>query len=206
MKNKFVTLLVAVVLAAFAGSAMPGERSQQLNGLLKGKYRFTLNQTCTYTSQGFRDPPVGVVEGGVSSSGEDFIVGVIEYDGEGNLRSTEKGLFQSQGTFFGDPSFPSFTIATYTDDCAGTYRVNPDRSFTSDLGCFTDIITGFAPGARIRLDGLRNEGQITGLGEAFIAWIVDGIVQTQYFTLPDGTQFQQYRVCAQTMQGIRVSR
>jgi hypothetical protein len=208
MKKLALKALVGVALIAQAGTAMPGDRSKHLNALLKGKYRFTLNQVCTYTLNGFKEPPpaLQVVDGGFSNSGEDYITGFIEFDGDGNMSGSEKGVFQNHGGFFSDATFPSFPIATYTDQCTGTYEVNADRSFTYEVGCDTDLITGFSPGTRIRVDGIRYEGQIEAKGEAFIAAGVDAAVQTQYFTQPDGPPFTQYRVCGGHLNAVRVSR
>jgi hypothetical protein len=138
----------------------------------------------------------------------------------GNVRAVDRGVWQAHGNNFAfyDPPRPGpgepppegavliapFLATTYKDDCRGRYKVNADRTFSYDIDCTTDIETAWAPGARIQIDNLHYHGQIEGGGEGFIAANVSGKVQTQVITLPDGWQYNQYRICGSHSNGVRV--
>lgn len=187
--------LAIVFFAGQMGSAL-ADRSHDFNSQLKGKYRFTYNQTCTYSQSGFStDPPKGDVLG-FASSGEDFIQGVMKFNGDGTMSLAEKGIYQNHGT-----SFPaSFPITTYADVCSGKYQVNADLSFSYELDCTTTFITGFFTGQTVSVSGIKVEGQLDRWRESFIASGVSDTVQIQHFS--DG--HTNPRICASQASAIKI--
>lgn len=120
-------ILKSLVIACLTGqvNGALADPSQTLNALLKGKFRHTFNQTCTYSPLRFStDPPGGDVVG-FATSGEDFIQGVIKFNGDDTLTLTEQGIFQNHG----GSSQGSFPITTYADICSGKYQVQSGSQF-----------------------------------------------------------------------------
>lgn len=188
---------VVPMLAGSIGAAQGAPTPEELNALLKGSFRFTLNQTCTYSQSGFlTDPPGGDVLG-PAQSGEDFIQGVAQFNGDGTFTVVDKGVYQAHGQ-----SFPGyFPISTYTDYCRGVYKVNADLSYTTEVGCVTVLHTGFYAGATITSTGIRATGQLDGNLNSLVAANIAGTVNTQYFS----TGLVQERICAGQSSGTRIT-
>jgi hypothetical protein len=178
------------------GAAIAAPTQEELNALLKGSFRFTLNQTCTYSQAGFlTDPPGGDVLG-QAQSGEDFIQGVAQFNGDGTFTAVDKGVYQAHGQ-----SFPGyFPISTYTDYCRGVYKVNADLSYATEVSCVTVLHTGFFAGATITASGIRGQGQLSAIADSFVAGNVAGTVNTQYFS----TGLVQQRICGVQSSGIKI--
>jgi hypothetical protein len=187
--------LAAALFAVFAGSAF-ADHPRDFNELLKGKFRFTFTQTCTYSQLGFLTSPPGGDVLGFAQSGGDYIDGIVKFDGNGNVTLTEKGVYQNHG----GSSPGGFPIATYQDICAGTYHVNRDLSMSYTLACTVNLLTGFNAGKSISLTGLSFEGQLDRWGETFIVSSVAGAVQTMNFS--DG--FVNQRVCGANTIAIKI--
>lgn len=73
--SKLLNAFGIVFFALQTSSVLADNDQHELNALLKGKYRFTFNQTCTYSSQGFSTAPPGGDVNGFAQSGEDYIDG-----------------------------------------------------------------------------------------------------------------------------------
>ena len=111
---------------------------------------------------------------------------------------TENGIYQNQGT--SDVGF--FPITTYQDICQGTYQVKQDLSFSYELACTVNFLTGFnviVP-TTLSLAGLKTQGQLDRSGESFIGSNVAGAVQTMNFS--DGST--NFRVCGFHINGIKM--
>ena len=135
-------------------------------------------------------------QGTAVETGEDFIQGVIKFNGDGTLTLTEKGIYRNHGG-----SFPgSVPITTYADICSGKYQVNADLSFTYEVDCTTTFITGFFTGQTVSVSGLKYEGQLNRWLDSYIATEVSNAVQTQHFS--DGHTNQ--RVCGGHSTALRI--
>jgi len=196
--GKLLNAFGIVLFAVLTSTALADNDQRELNGLLKGKYRFTFNQTCTYSSQGFSAAPPGGDVNGFAQSGEDYIDGIIKFHGNGTVTVTENGIYQNQGG-----SFPgSFPITTYQDICDGTYEVKRDLSFSYELACTVNFLTGFNVLVlkTLSIAGIKTQGQFDRSGESFIGSNVSGVVQTMNFS--DGST--NFRVCGFHINGIKM--
>ena len=111
------------------------------NGLLKGKFRFTTNKTCTDTATG--------------STVQIYFVGTTTYDGDGHAKLTERGTI-----FLPGPSY-----ATFEETADLRYEVKRNGSFSQE-GTFTATDHSYElTGAKIvgQIDG---QGSVLILGAA----------------------------------------
>ena len=196
--GKLLNAFGIVLFAVQTSNALAEHDQRELNALLKGKFRFAFNQTCTYSPQGFSAAPPGGDVNGFAQTGEDYIDGIIKFHGNGTVTLTETGIFQNHG--FSNPGF--FPIATYQDICDGTYQVKGDLSFSYELACTVNFLTGFnvlVP-KTLSIAGIKTQGQLDRSGESFIGSNVSGVVQTMNFS--DGST--NFRVCGFHINGVKM--
>jgi hypothetical protein len=122
--------LAACVVALLAGTAMADDEGGNSNASLKGKFRLSINKTCT--------------DSGTNSTVHIYFSGVTTYDGNGHATLRERGTIY----FLPGPSSFSFEETANL-----TYEVKPNGSFTRE-GTFT------ATDGSYTLTGVKQVGQI----------------------------------------------
>lgn len=135
MRHNIASLAFAVsLLVLVTGSAIAeDEGGGDLNAALKGKFRLSINKTCTDTA--------------TNSTVHIYFSGVTTYDGNGHATLTDRGTI-----FFGGTSYLAFEETANL-----TYEVKPNGSFirkgtfTATDGSFT--LTGVKQVGQIDADG-----------------------------------------------------
>jgi hypothetical protein len=161
------------------------------NTLLKGKYRFSQNNTCAivFDPIGFTSPPQLLTTGN-GFTALLYLTGVANYDGAGTVAVKDHGLFISQLTPYPSGSSP---VSTFADDCSGTYEVNPrDRSFIQKVSCT-------ATDGSYTLTGIKFEGQIDPEGSVLTMSSAEPVVQTLV-----GNGFSNKRICGAHVTSVRM--
>ena len=131
MRLNGASLAFAVSLILLVtGSAIADDEGGNSNASLKGKFRLSINKTCTDTATG--------------SLVYIYFSGVITYDGNGHATLRERGTI-----FFP----PSSSFDTFEETANLTYQVRPNGSFTRE-GTFT------ATDGSYTLTGVKSVGQI----------------------------------------------
>ena len=173
------------------GSAMADDERGNPNALLKGKYRFSQNNTCAivFDSIGFTSPPQLLTTGNGFTASL-YLTGVVHYDGNGNYTLKDHGLFISQLTPFPSGSSP---VSTFEDTCSGRYEVNPrNGSFTQEGSCT-------ATDGSYTLTGIKLEGQIGPEGSVLTMSSAEPAVQTLL-----GNGFANKRICGAHVTSVRM--
>lgn len=131
-------VFAAALVSLVAGSAIADDERGASNASLKGKYRFSINKSCTDTATG--------------QTLHLYLVGVTTYDGNGQARLTERGtlLFSN-----------SQSIVTFEDKANLTYEVKPNGSFTQEGAIM-------ATDGSYTLTGAKGVGQIDAEGSVLI--------------------------------------
>lgn len=141
MRLNGASLAVAACLVLLGtGSAIAAHGGGDSNGSLKGKFRLSLNKTCTDTATG---DLVHI-----------YFSGAITYDGNGHATIRERGT-----AFL--PGFGPLTYVTFEEAADLTYEVKPNGSFTQE-GIFTAIDGSYV------VTGAKVVGQIDAQGSALI--------------------------------------
>lgn len=160
------------------------------NALLKGKYRFSQNNTCVIVSDsvGFTQPP-DLLTTGDGFPAWLYLTGVANYDGRGNFTIKDHGLFIS-----GPGPFPpgSRPVGTFEDTCSGTYTVNRNGRFIQEGSCT-------ATDGSYTLTGLKFEGQIGPEGSVLTLSSAEPVVQTLA-----GNGFITKRICGAHVTSVRM--
>ena len=139
MRLNGASLTVAAGLVLLVtGSAFAAAELGDSDASLKGKFRFSLNKSCTDTATG--------------QTLHLYLIGVTTYDGNGHATLTERGtlLFSN-----------SQSVVTFEDKANLTYQVKPNGSFTQE-GIFT------ATDGSYTLTGAKIVGQIDAQGSVLI--------------------------------------
>ena len=133
-----VYAFAAALVSLMAGPAIADDERGASNASLKGKYRFSINKSCTDTATG--------------QTIHLYFAGVTMYDGNGHALLTERGtlLFSN-----------SQSIVTFEDKANLTYEVKPNGSFTQE-GAIT------ATDGSYTLTGAKIVGQIDAQGSVLI--------------------------------------
>jgi hypothetical protein len=185
--------LIAYLFAAglvwlSAGSALADDANP--NALLKGKYRFSQNNTCVMVSDsvGFTQPP-NLLTTGEAFPAWLYLTGVANYDGRGNFTLKDHGLFIA-----GPGPFPpgSRPVSTFEDNCSGTYSANRNGRFTQEGSCT-------ATDGSYTLTGLKFEGQIGPEGSVLTLSSAEPAVQTLV-----GNGFITKRICGSHVTSVRI--
>ena len=134
MRLNGASLAFAVsLLLLVTGSATADDEGGSSNDSLKGKFRLSINKTCTDTVS--------------QATVHLYFSGVTTYDGNGHAAITERGTIFFGGTFFG----------TFEETGDLTYEVKPNGSFirkgtfTATDGSYT--VTGVKQVGQINPDG-----------------------------------------------------
>ncbi len=162
MKNPFLKLGASAILFFFlfcvsSETMAKGFLKTQgnLNKRLRGEYALTLTSLCAADSEGFGENLERLSIGGTNPV---FAVqGKLWYNGNGS------GRFEGQQLFMGptilNPN--TFPIRQEGMNCDFTYEVNPDGSFTQEMGsCQSPILAGPNSGTIITQNGIIIKGQI----------------------------------------------
>ena len=139
MRLNGASLTVAACLVLLVtGVAFAAAESGDSNASLKGKFRFSLNKSCTDTATG--------------QTLHLYLIGVTTYHGNGHATFTERGtlLFSN-----------SQSVITFEDKANLTYEVKPNGSFTQE----GDIT---ANDGSYTLTGAKIVGQIDAQGSVLI--------------------------------------
>jgi len=178
----------AGLVSLSAGSALADDVNP--NTLLKGKYRFSQNNTCVMVSDsvGFTQPP-DLLTTGDGFPAWLYLTGVANYDGRGNFTLTDHGLFIA-----GPGPFPpgSRPVSTFEDNCSGTYAVNRNGRFIQEGSCT-------ATDGSYTLTGLKFEGQIGSESSVLTLSSVEPVVQTLV-----GNGFITKRICGTQVTSVRI--
>lgn len=189
----YVFIMCLVVLSA--GSAMAfGERDNP-NALLKGKYRFSQNNTCAIVlgPDGFTDQLVTLGDGFPAWL---YLTGVATYDGAGNVTVKDHGIFIG-GAGPSPFSQGNQPVSTFADNCSGTYEVNPrDRSFTQKSSCTA------TDGSSYKLTGIKFEGQMSPDSSVLILSSAEPDVQT--LNVPAANGVAAKRICGAHVTSVRM--
>jgi hypothetical protein len=134
------------------GSAIADDEGGDLNAALKGKFRLSLNKTCTDTATG--------------SLVYIYFSGVTTYDGNGHATLRERGtiFFQLDSSF-----------DTFEETANLTYQVRRNGSFTRE-GTFT------ATDGSYTLTGVKQVGQIDADGSVLnLSGVIPPVLETLSF-------------------------
>ena len=187
--QRLIAYAVAAGLVSLsAGSALADDNNP--NALLKGKYRFSQNNTCVMVSDsvGFTQPPDLLTTGDGSVSWL-YLTGVATYDGRGNF------TLKDHGVFIGGPGpFPpgSRPVSTFEDSCSGTYSANRNGRFIQEGSCT-------ATDGSYTLTGLKFEGQVGPEGSVLTLSSAEPVVQTLA-----GNGFITKRICGAHVTSVRI--
>ena len=114
--------VAACLVLLVTGSAIADDEGGNSNASLKGKFRFSLNKSCTDTATG--------------ALVHIYFIGVTTYDGNGGATTTDRGMIL----------FPrSNSFLTFEEKGDSTYEVKRNGSFIEE-GTFTGtdgtVVTG----------------------------------------------------------------
>lgn len=189
-------LLCALVASAFLAPVAQAGKVRDLNKLLKGQYRISFTQSCISSFNGFDTQPPGGIVLGDANSGQEYITGIYTFDGAGNVRSAEKGIFLAHG-YNGPGSTP---ITRFEGGCEGTYKVHPDLSVTVEYGCVTTATEGFNYGGTATVENIKLEGQLSPQANSLNLTNAEGAVRLLKFS--SGLVLPQR--CGAIMNGTRI--
>jgi hypothetical protein len=190
--QRFIAYAFTVCLVVLsAGSAMAFDERGNPNELLKGKYRFSQNNTCAIVlgPGGFTDQLVTLGDGFPAWL---YLTGVATYDGIGTVTVKDHGIF------IGGPGPSPFSqgnqpVSTFADNCSGTYEVNPqDRSFIQKMSCT-------ATDGSYTLTGIKFKGQIDPEGSVLTMSSAEPVIQTAV-----GNGFANKRICGAHVTSVRM--
>ena len=153
MRLNGASLAVAVSLILLVtGSAIADDEGGNSNASLKGKFRLSINKTCT--------------DSGTNSTVHIYFSGVTTYDGNG------RATLRERGTIFFLPG-PSFF--TFEETANLTYEVKPNGSFTRE-GTFTATDRSYT------LTGVKSVGQINADGSVLnLSGAIPPVLETLLF-------------------------
>lgn len=194
MRIQHASLAVSTCLVLLVtGSAIADD-----NGLLKGKFRLTLEKSCADVPDGFNvggspDFPIWFARG-IGNPVTLYFFGVATYDGNGHATISERGTFISAGPY----SQGQFVVTAFVEKGDLTYEVNPNGRFT-EKGVYT------ATDGSFRVTGVKHVGQIEAQGSVLIyGAAIPPVVETLEFysngTLVGSTQ----RLCGVTGSAVRI--
>lgn len=169
------------------------------NGLLKGKFRLTLEKSCADVPDGFNasGPPdfPSWHAMGVGNTVHLYFFGVATYDGNGHATITERGTFISPGPY----SQGQFVVTAFVEKGDLTYEVKPNGRFTEE-GSYTATNGGY------KLTGVKHVGQIEAEGSVLIySAAIPPVLETLVFFDPSGNQvFSTQRLCGTTGSAVRI--
>lgn len=191
MKNSMSSLsLVAIVLALPMGVALANGQGN-LQALLRGDYHFVGSETCIVSSDGFSPHPYFAPLGPSSDRSENYITGVINFDGQGSAVATVAAMSINANPAV---NLLNFSINTASLTCTYQYNVNPDRSFTMVPECAGDIPIG-APGTLLKITGGLVRGSVGQHPQTLQAATVEPVVE--YLTVND--VFTVPRLCSRVL-------
>ncbi len=168
MRNTTSFIMVALVGITAARAAFAGDSDQ----LLRGDYAFTQLNVCVATASGSLPPTFDrttlqlVGDSRIETSQSE---GVTRFDGNGNWTSSGRAMafFLDQLTAGGFPVVPPGAGFS----CAGTYSVNPDRSFSLEGSCET------AAPPVLTFDPLALSGQVSIDRKTLIFFDVEPVIE-----------------------------
>lgn len=128
-----VYAFAAALVSLMAGPAIADDERGASNASLKGKFRFSLNKSCTDTATG--------------ALVHIYFIGVTTYDGNGGATTTDRGMIL----------FPlSNSFLTFEEKGDSTYEVKRNGSFIEE-GTFTGtdgtVVTGVKTVGQIDAEG-----------------------------------------------------
>ena len=190
--QRFIAYAFTVCLVVLsAGSAMAFDERDNPNALLKGKYRFSQNNTCAivFGPDGFTDQLVTLGNGFPAWL---YLSGVATYDGTGNVTVKDHGIFIG-GAGPSPFSQGNQPVSTFADNCSGTYEVDPrDRSFIQKVSCT-------ATNGSYKLTGIKFEGQISPDSSVLTLSSAEPVIQTLV-----GNGFANKRICGAHVTSVRM--
>jgi len=201
MRRSAIAVGLITLLAAFAnGTALAGN-------LLS--FKFVMQQSCIFSQAGFTDE-FDIIGGG--NLNPITVIGSIDLDiGSGLAFEVDQAILQSA---VGPPppgSPPAgtgqFPVQLYVSQCIFDFHLSSDLSFTiahKGHSCHSTGQNGPNKGVTFTNVGGKVAGQFSPEFESFVGGTAaDKLTLVETVLLPDGNPAGQ-RICATTMQGVRV--
>lgn len=189
--------LLLIALALAGGSLALAD--DHLNAQLHGEYAFTQIHFCVQTNvpgevfgPSFAVPSHGATTRTLSNEG------VLTFNGDGT------GTFAGKTLSINQTGPGAIPVSEADFICPLTYTVNPDGSFTTQLGCSGTILSGAGAGSTYTISGMGLTGQLGRGGQIFIANDTNPNVETFTFTPPGGTTLFFERICGRSQTAIRM--
>jgi hypothetical protein len=128
-----LALLIPVAAGAAETTAITPLQQAKLNALLRGNYAFTASRTCVQTpyAPGFNPATRQLLTDGETVG---FIeTGTLTFSGTGTVKGTDitVAIMEPGKTTAGSVPMQNGIKSS----CTGTYTVNPDKSYTTNLAC-----------------------------------------------------------------------
>lgn len=182
--------LLLIAPFVFGGAIAQAERD--LNARLHGEYAFTQIHFCVQTTVGghFGDD----LSGGATTrtlSNEGFLT----FHGDGTGSFDGKSLSINHTTM-------AVSEADFT--CPLTYVVNPDGSFTTQLGCSGRVLSGSGKDSTYAVSDIELHGQLRPGGNLFIANDTNPNVETFTLYPSGGGSLVSKRICGRSQTAIRI--
>ncbi len=197
-----LTLLIPVAAGAAETQAVTPVQQAKLNALLNGSYSFTASRTCVQTlpnAPGF-DPATKALRSDGETVG--FVEsGTLTFSGTGLVKGTDITVAVME---------PAKAVANSApmqngikSSCTGTYTVNADRSYTTNLACTAQV----GGGVSLTISPAVYRGSSDPFLNMLTISETDGGIQTVevfYGSYPTGQTFE--RVCTSSGTLVRTGR
>lgn len=188
LKGKIVVCVVAIALMSL-GNVYGAQTGGKLNSVINGDYAFSIWRSCIETSADGIEPQTLQLK--TDGKKVDFIdTGVFRFDGKGNVTTAQTNkIIQMNPDQLGDREFP--IVSGLKSVCKGTYSVNSNMSYTSELTCTADL----GGGLTLTITPFVSEGQISEDKKVLTTGEIAGTLQTE--TISAGGMILQTldRVC-----------
>jgi hypothetical protein len=187
-------MVVAVLLAQFGGSEEKGPEH------LRGRYGFSTQRTCVYTTAGFNDDLSlkPIPQGGALFRNESADDGETVFDGKGHTH--QSGHNSTINLNVGPPGTP---LSDTDFQCEGTYTVE-NGVVTSDRTCTFQFTDGPNKGLAGTTTGIHLQGRIVQGGRVILGFTSHPTVEIQSQATPSGGKITYERICTRAGQSDRI--